>query len=71
MSGELSFGSYVTTENGKKVVKELTFGSPTPEGVVLTRSMSGQLDAQKFHLASHIWPGLLRHRDDVHGCVPL
>src|SRR6476646_2746453 len=36
MSGETSFGSYVTTEHGKKVVKELTFGSPTPEGLVLT-----------------------------------
>src|SRR6266481_1857567 len=26
MSGEQSYGSYVTTEHGKKVVKELTFG---------------------------------------------
>ncbi len=33
MPGELSFGSYVTTENGKKVVKELTYGNPAPEGV--------------------------------------
>jgi NADH-quinone oxidoreductase subunit B len=36
MSRDLSFGSYVTTENGKQVVKDLTFGNPTPEGVVLT-----------------------------------
>src|SRR4029077_45158 len=36
MADELSFGPYTTTENGKKVVKELTFGNSTPEGVVLT-----------------------------------
>src|SRR5579871_2738918 len=36
MSRELDFGPYVTVEDGKKVVKELTYGSPTPEGVVLT-----------------------------------
>src|ERR1700678_4808363 len=36
MSRELNFGPYVDLENGKKVVKDLTFGNPTPEGVVLT-----------------------------------
>ena len=36
MSPEHSFGSYVSKENGKKVVKDLTFGNHTPEGVVLT-----------------------------------
>src|SRR5690348_18266516 len=30
------YGPYVATENGKRVVKELTYGNPTPEGVVLT-----------------------------------
>ena len=32
----LDFGPYVEIENGKRVVKELTYGNPTPEGVVLT-----------------------------------
>lgn len=36
MSRELNFGPYVDFENGHKVVKDLTFGNPTPEGVVLT-----------------------------------
>src|SRR3974377_212702 len=36
MSEELNFGTYVTTENGKRVLKEATYGNPTPEGVVLT-----------------------------------
>ena len=36
MSGELNFGPYITVENGKKVVKDLTYGNPTPEGLVLT-----------------------------------
>src|SRR5215472_5975670 len=36
MAQELSFGNYVVTENGKRVVKELTYGNSTPEGVVLT-----------------------------------
>src|SRR5678809_263707 len=36
MSDGLSFGPYTTTENGKKVVQEATYGNPTPEGVVLT-----------------------------------
>ena len=36
MSGELNFGPYITIEDGKRVVKDLTYGNPTPEGVVLT-----------------------------------
>src|SRR3954467_6847476 len=36
MSNGLDFGPYVEIENGKRVVKELTYGNPTPEGVVLT-----------------------------------
>jgi NADH-quinone oxidoreductase subunit B len=52
MSGELSFGSYVTTENGRKVVKELTFGNPTPEGIVLTTLDS----AVNWMRKNSIWP---------------
>src|SRR4249920_1594378 len=52
MSGGLSFGSYVTTENGKKVVKELTFGNPAPEGVVLTTLDS----AVNWMRKNSIWP---------------
>jgi NADH-quinone oxidoreductase subunit B len=52
MSGEQSYGSYVTTEKGKKVVKELTFGSPTPEGVVLTTLDS----AVNWMRKNSIWP---------------
>jgi len=52
MSGEQSYGSYVTTEHGKKVVKELTFGSPTPEGVVLTTLDS----AVNWMRKNSIWP---------------
>jgi hypothetical protein len=44
MSPELNFGPYVDFEDGKKVVKDLTFGNPTPEGVVL---------------ADDVWPCLL------------
>ena len=36
MSDDLNFGPYVTIEDGKRVVKDLTYGNPTPEGVVLT-----------------------------------
>ena len=52
MSDELSFGSYVTTENGKKVVKELTFGNPAPQGVVLTALDS----AVNWMRKNSIWP---------------
>jgi NADH-quinone oxidoreductase subunit B len=52
MPDGLSFGSYTTTENGKKVVKELTFGSPTPEGVVLTTLDS----AVNWMRKNSIWP---------------
>jgi len=52
VSRDHSFGSYVTTENGKRVVKELTFGNPTPEGVVLTT-----LDnAINWTRKNSIWP---------------
>src|SRR5918911_893056 len=36
MANALDFGPYVDIEDGKRVVKELTYGNPTPEGVVLT-----------------------------------
>ena len=52
MADELSFGPYTTTENGKKVVKELTFGNPTPEGVVLTTLDS----AVNWMRKNSIWP---------------
>src|SRR6516225_1370841 len=52
MSGELNYGCYVTVENGKKVVKDLIYGNPTPEGVVLTT-----LDAVvNWMRKSSIWP---------------
>src|ERR1700693_970445 len=52
MSGELNFGPYVTTENGKKVVKDLTYGNPTPEGLVLTTLDS----AINWMRKNSIWP---------------
>ena len=52
MSGDLSFGPYVVTENGKRVVKELTYGNPTPEGVVLTTMDN----AVNWMRKSSIWP---------------
>ncbi|MGA2003947.1 MAG: NADH-quinone oxidoreductase subunit B family protein [Terriglobales bacterium] len=36
MAQEQSFGPYVDVENGKRVVKELVFGNPVPEGIVMT-----------------------------------
>jgi len=52
MSNGASFGSYVTVEDGKRVAKELTFGNPTPEGVVLST-----LDhAVNWMRKSSIWP---------------
>ncbi len=52
MSDGLAFGSYTTNENGKKVVKELTFGNPAPEGVVLTTLDS----AVNWMRKNSIWP---------------
>jgi NADH-quinone oxidoreductase subunit B len=52
MPSEISFGSYVTTENGKKVVKELTYGNPAPEGIVLTTLDS----AVNWTRKNSIWP---------------
>src|SRR6202142_4613571 len=52
MSSELSFGPYVTTENGKRVVKDLTYGNPTPEGVVLTTMDN----AVNWMRKNSIWP---------------
>jgi NADH-quinone oxidoreductase subunit B len=52
MTDGLSFGPYTTTEKGKKVVKELTFGNPTPEGVVLTTLDS----AVNWMRKNSIWP---------------
>jgi NADH-quinone oxidoreductase subunit B len=52
MSGELNFGPYVTLEDGKRVVKDLTYGNPTPEGVVLTTLDSAVNGMRK----NSIWP---------------
>src|SRR5213083_3549931 len=52
MPNGISFGPYVTTEDGKRVVKELTFGNPTPEGVVLTTLDS----AVNWMRINSIWP---------------
>ena len=49
MSAELNFGPYVTVENGKKTVKDLTYGNP---GVVLTRLDS----AVNWMRKNSIWP---------------
>jgi NADH-quinone oxidoreductase subunit B len=52
MSRDLNFGPYVTVEKGKREVKDLTFGNPTPEGVVLTT-----LDnAVNWMRKNSIWP---------------
>src|SRR5260370_19114069 len=52
MARELNFGPYVKVENGQRVVKDLTFGNPTPEGVVLTTMDS----AVNWMRKSSIWP---------------
>jgi len=52
MAREINFGPYVDVENGKKVVKDLTFGNPTPEGVNLAK-----LDAVvNWMRKGSIWP---------------
>jgi NADH:ubiquinone oxidoreductase subunit B-like Fe-S oxidoreductase len=63
MSRELNFGPYIDVENGKKVVKDLTFGNPTPEGVVLTTLDS----AVNWMRKSSIWPMTfgLAHRASI------
>src|SRR6202043_3493577 len=52
MARELNFGPYVDVENGRKTVRDLTYGNPTPEGVVLTTLDSAVNWARK----SSIWP---------------
>ena len=52
MSRHTSFGSYVDIEKGKRVVKELTYGNPTPEGMVLTTLDS----AVNWMRKNSLWP---------------
>ena len=52
MANQIDFGPYTVTEDGKKVVKELTYGNPTPEGVVLTTLDS----AVNWMRKNSIWP---------------
>ena len=52
MSGELNFGPYVTIENGKKVVRDLTYGNPASEHVLLTTLDS----AVNWMRKNSIWP---------------
>jgi NADH-quinone oxidoreductase subunit B len=52
MARELNFGPYVDIENGTKTVKDLTFGNPTPEGLILTTMDS----AVNWMRKSSIWP---------------
>src|SRR5947199_10690591 len=55
MSNGTSFGPYVTTEDGKRVVKELTFANPTPEGIVLT-TLTTLDSAVNCMRKNSIWP---------------
>jgi len=52
MASDISYGPYVDIENGKRVVKELTFGNAAPEGVVLTTLDS----AVNWMRKNSIWP---------------
>jgi len=52
MATDTSYGPYVATEDGKRVVKELTLGNPTPEGVVLATLDS----AINWVRKNSIWP---------------
>src|ERR1700747_1305562 len=52
MASELNFGRVVSVENGQKVVQDLTYGNPTPEGVVLTTLDS----AVNWMRKGSIWP---------------
>ena len=52
MDQNVSLGSYVVTENGKKVVKELQFGNAAPQDIVLTT-----LDSTvNWFRKNSIWP---------------
>jgi len=52
MAREVSYGPYVDIKNGKRVVKELTFGDAAPEGIVLTTLDS----AVNWMRKNSIWP---------------
>src|SRR5919109_1820849 len=52
MADQLDLGNYVVVEDGKKVVKHLTFGNSTPEGIVLTTLDS----AINWTRKNSIWP---------------
>ena len=52
MARDISYGPYVDIENGKRVVRELTFGNAAPEGVVLTTLDS----AVNWMRKNSIWP---------------
>ena len=52
MPQNVNLGSYVVTENGKRVVKDLQFGNAAPEGIVLTT-----LDSTvNWFRKNSIWP---------------
>ena len=48
----VSFGPYVDVQDGKRVVKDLTYGNPTPEGVILTTLDS----AINWSRKNSLWP---------------
>jgi NADH-quinone oxidoreductase subunit B len=52
MAREVSYGNYVDIENGKRVVKELRYGNPAAENVVLTTLDS----AVNWMRKNSIWP---------------
>src|SRR5262249_23741694 len=51
MSNDLTFGPYVTVENGKRVAKELTYGNATPDVILTTMD-----NAVNWVRKNSIWP---------------
>src|SRR6202045_5441025 len=52
MAPAINFCPHVVVQNGQRVVKDLTYGNPTPEGVVLTTLDS----AVNWMRKGSIWP---------------
>ncbi len=66
------FGNLESLAKNQEKLQEVNWGYDQPEGIVLASlGCRHQLGSEELVMADDLWSGLLRHRNDVDGRIPV